>query len=109
MKDIEDVKQWANDRLRLEIGKAMGKEGLYLSFEFLPNYCTDVAAARRAQAKAIELDAERYVKILADVVGVFQWDECEGNLHPEVVAWLLSATPRQISEAAYITIQEAQK
>jgi len=69
-------------------------------------YSTDIKQAREVLAKAVSENAERCVKHLADITGDYiYWDGCEGNMDPEGVAHLLLATPRQISEAAYLTLK----
>ncbi|WP_146753345.1 hypothetical protein [Paenibacillus polymyxa] len=66
---------------------------------------SDPAASLEVQAKAIEVDAERYVKNLANSTGAnVHWDGCEGNMSPTGVAWMVSASPRERAEAAYMTL-----
>lgn len=65
-------------------------------------YCSHWMAAKKAQAKAIEADAERYLDSLYMIVNGYEPEYFEdGN---EIIA-LLQATPRQIAEAAYLTLK----
>ncbi|WP_239645155.1 hypothetical protein [Paenibacillus polymyxa] len=69
----------------------------------LPRYCTDPAASLEVQAKAIELDRVAYVNNLYEACYEFKrdkdsaWDEIN-------IAFLLNASPRQRTEAAYLTL-----
>ncbi|WP_081396514.1 hypothetical protein [Paenibacillus peoriae] len=62
------------------------------AWDHAPNYCADPAASLEVQAKAIEVDAELYVRYLnLYFISDHVWDA----LYPEQVACLLTATPRQ--------------
>ncbi|WP_339245851.1 hypothetical protein NST58_01630 [Paenibacillus sp. FSL R10-2796] len=67
-------------------------------------YCTDPAASLEVQAKAIEVDAQKYVRALQDT----KYAESAANLGLIRVSGLLTASPRERAEAAYITLQGAQ-
>lgn len=115
MKDIEDVKQLSDPLLDREIAKAVGYIPLSNAYDtyhakhgVIPRYASNVSEAREAQAKAIELYPRHYYKNLAEVV-LGTRGMCSANhifLVTKNINKLLQATPRQISEAAYITIQE---
>jgi hypothetical protein len=67
----------------------------------VPNYCTDPAASLEVQIKAIEADHKNYILNLTEIVGA---------QHPTLdlyIAALLTASPRERAEAAYITLQGA--
>jgi hypothetical protein len=69
-----------------------------------PRYCTDPAASLEVQAAAIDKDAEEYVFTLMMIVrGTPHKDK--RMLPPEMAAQLLTATPRQRAEAAYMTLR----
>lgn len=75
-------------------------DGEYHLHSFDP--CTDPAASLEVQAKAIEVDPQGYLYNLATVVNRYEaadiWED------DEIIA-MLSATPRQRAEAAYMTLQ----
>lgn len=72
------------------------------AWEDAPDYCTDPAASLEVQAKAIEVDHESYLFNLMDVVyGGYV------AASSERIAGLLTASPRERAEAAYITLQGA--
>ncbi|MNW11688.1 hypothetical protein D3C71_2091980 [compost metagenome] len=69
--------------------------------------CTSLEDAREAQAKAIERKPREYIENLIRIVvcdlPIYQFgDSYTFNLH--YLSVLLQATPRQISEAAYLTL-----
>ncbi|MEK4882592.1 hypothetical protein [Paenibacillus sp. FSL R5-0908] len=72
-----------------------------------PDYCSDPAASLEVQAKAIEVDASNFINRLAWIVR----DRISGDMewtNNDIVV-LLNASPRERAEAAYITLQGAQK
>ncbi|MGM1023451.1 MAG: hypothetical protein ACQEXV_23695 [Bacillota bacterium] len=74
-------------------------------WDVAPNYCNDAAASLEVQAEAIEADEELYIKNLADSTEAnVHWDGYEGNMSPTGVAWMVSASPRERAEAAYMTL-----
>ncbi|OMD69170.1 hypothetical protein BSK48_16980 [Paenibacillus odorifer] len=68
------------------------------------DYCTDPAASLEVEAKAIEVSADRYVSNLDALVNPEPIQEGWGN---HEIARLLTASPRERAEAAYITLQGA--
>ncbi|ALA41350.1 hypothetical protein ABE82_07375 [Paenibacillus peoriae] len=72
-----------------------------------PDYCNDAAASLEVQAKALERDPKGYIDtligIVLEVTSIYQMgDGYIFNLH--YLSLLLSASPRQRAEAAYITL-----
>lgn len=73
-----------------------------------PSYCTDPAASLEVQAAAVAKDGIRYLHNLSDVV---EPDEVAFQQDGEMIAYtlehtvqLITATPRQRAEAAYMTL-----
>ncbi|WP_342479482.1 hypothetical protein [Paenibacillus sp. FSL F4-0097] len=74
---------------------------------------TDPAASLEVQAKAIEVDAKMYVWNLS----IVKWkdavepEDIDGweSINLEDIGDLLTATPRERAEAAYITLQGARE
>jgi len=133
MKDIEDVKQINDNDLADKIAEAMGWEfddhpaisgtGQWMAeYDYGVYYkedgtfqerlywepCNDWDQAREVQAKVIEVDGVEYVNNLYSVRYGFKRPD-DHRLDELNVTHLLQATPRQISEAAYITIQEVNR
>jgi hypothetical protein len=75
-----------------------------LIWSYAPDYCTDPAASLEVQAKAIEVDAELYVRYLNLL---FCSDHVWDALYPDQISKLLNASHRERAEAAYITLQGA--
>ncbi|MHA6530213.1 hypothetical protein [Paenibacillus sp. BAC0078] len=76
------------------------------------HFCTDPTASLEVQAKAIEVNADEYVQNLA----IVKWGEPDEDVEDTAVwnktmrysiAELLTASPRERAEAAYITLQGA--
>lgn len=72
--------------------------------EFATPYCTDPAASMEVQAAAIAKRKTAYIEILSDIVRADEWEE--GRLGYEGIAKILTATPRQRAEAAYLILRE---
>ncbi|OMD76888.1 hypothetical protein [Paenibacillus odorifer] len=66
----------------------------------MPDYCTDPAASLEVQAKAIEVDSVGYVRNLE----IAKWEKIMAPLARKEVSVLLTASPRERAEAAYITL-----
>ncbi len=88
------------------------KDEVYKAWELSTNYASDPAASLEVQAKAIEVDADEYVQNLA----IVKWGEPDEDVEDTAVwnktmrysiAELLTASPRERAEAAYITLQGA--
>lgn len=97
-----------------EFGVALPTEGLVWN-EYAFPYCTDAAASLEVQAAAVGLDFEGYVINLARVQGTYLMSmdrDSTGCItryaETDVVAELLTATPRERAEAAYITLSSKQ-
>ncbi|MDR0269617.1 hypothetical protein [Paenibacillus sp.] len=113
--NIEDAKKWDDTELDLRIDvDVFGKEEDILrsgwvkfdDFSTYPmRYSTDIKHAREVQAKAIDVDAEGYVCRLINVSGGTIFYTSDGGFDLYGVSTLLQATPREISEAAYLTLQ----
>jgi hypothetical protein len=75
-----------------------------------PFYCTDPAASLEVQTKAIEVDAELYLKTLSAIVYGTTYDKVEEyDLIALIeVKHLLLSSPRERAEAAYMTLQAYQ-
>ncbi|WP_340398006.1 hypothetical protein NST50_14010 [Paenibacillus sp. FSL E2-0202] len=69
-----------------------------------PWFTGDPAASLEVQAKAIEVDAQKYVRALQDT----KYAESAANLGLIRVSGLLTASPRERAEAAYITLNSKQ-
>lgn len=68
----------------------------------LPDYAGDVAASLEVQTAAIKADYKSYILNLTEIVG---------SQHPTLdlyISALLTATPRERAEAAYITLSSKQ-
>lgn len=128
--NIEDIKQLTDNDLSDKLAIAMGwiledhpevnGTGQWMSeYEFGVFYrqdrtmqlratwnpCDNVEQAREAQAKAIVFDADLYIAYLAEIVNL---GKSKKRFNAMDVGLLLLATPRQIAEASYLTLQEAQ-
>ena len=95
------------------IVKPDGRYGMYESSEdeayaqHAPRYCTDPAASLEVEKAAIQKNPYRYPRNLESLM---EWnDDEEGedyirfNYYPNI-SKLLTATPRQRAEAAYMTL-----
>jgi hypothetical protein len=125
--NIEDVKKLSEIELNRKLSVLTGYTDSCMEFvngewskmcltqDVWRGYTHDLETAREAQAKAIKVNANKYVATLYDVMyfdeGVppdptdnFQ----EVTYRGHGVAYMLQATPRQISEASYLTLQEVQ-
>lgn len=79
----------------------------------MPNYCNDPVASLEVQAKDIEVDAVGYVRNLS----VTRWGERIAHMKVEEwtavgiisVSELLTASPRERAEAAYITLSSVKE
>lgn len=82
------------------------------AWEDVPEYCTDPAAAKELQEIAIDADKLKYLNALLSLV----WPDGDiqfglgGSMEVvgyniDATASMLLATPRQISEAAYVTLK----
>ncbi|MEK5417056.1 hypothetical protein [Paenibacillus sp. FSL L8-0708] len=122
---MTQVKEWSNQQLNRALAELMGwtdfKEdghgGMWATApDFLwtnkmPDYCTDPAASLEVQAKAKEVDAKMYVWNLS----IVKWkdavepEEIDGweSINLEDIGDLLTASPRERAEAAYMTLQGA--
>lgn len=120
---MTQVNEWSNQELNRKLAALMGwtefKEDAYggvwaVAPDYrwtnkMPDYCTDVAASLEVQTAAIKTDAKMYVwnlsiikwKDAVDPEDVDGWE----TLNIEDVADLLTASPRERAEAAYITLQ----
>lgn len=81
------------------------------AWEDAPDYCNDPAASLEVQAKAIEVDAELYMNKLAFIKGVnVQYVDGSRNhddgwyIKVSDAALIANASPREMAEAAYITL-----
>jgi len=102
---IEDVKQWNDARLNIALSKEMGwtdNGAPAVYYGLIHKYTDDITAAREVQAKAMEVSADRYVSNLDYVVNPDSTIDVWTN---DAIVKLLQATPRQIAEAAYLTLK----
>lgn len=114
---IEDVKQWCDSELdlRIDVDVCGKKEDTlrsgWIKFNDLSTYpmqySTDIKNAREVQTRATEKDALKYLKHLSAVIGDTSYEKVEEYdlIQLVEVVRLLQATPRQISEAAYLTLK----
>ncbi|WP_405113663.1 hypothetical protein MHH28_07790 [Paenibacillus sp. FSL K6-1217] len=84
-------------------------------WEDAPNYCTDPAASLEVQTAAIADNKLVYLNTLLSMVNPFEDIESAYGGELKVVGYtidgtsaLLTASPRERAEAAYITLQGAQ-
>lgn len=90
--------QWMDE---YEFGVFYKQDGSYQErLEWEP--CDNWEQAREAQAKAMEVSADRYVSNLDYVVNPDSTIDVWTN---DAIVKLLQATPRQIAEAAYLTLK----
>ncbi|WP_340011769.1 hypothetical protein MHI32_01505 [Paenibacillus sp. FSL H7-0690] len=78
------------------------------TWKYVPDYCTDPAASLEVQTAAIKENYIKYVSTLCDILDG-ESDEMSGELSPEAVADMLTASPRERAEAAYITLQDVEQ
>lgn len=73
----------------------------------VPNYCSDIVASQMVQEHAMRGFNQKYLNNLERVIvpGLKGQPECE-NWHTFQVVTLMRATPRQRSEAAYMTLSQ---
>ncbi|KAA9007226.1 hypothetical protein F4V43_01695 [Paenibacillus spiritus] len=70
-----------------------------------PDYCTDPSASQEIEKVACKKQFYWYIQALSKVVGADgYWDS--GALDYEGIKLLLTATPRQMAEAAWMTMRE---
>ncbi|MEK3718938.1 hypothetical protein [Paenibacillus sp. FSL R7-0333] len=121
---MTQVKEWSNKQLDVALAKLCGyeiyAEEFSVSHELVVRYedpsaikglkffspCTDAAASLEVQTKAIEVSADKYVSNLDALVNPELIQEGWGN---HEIARLLTASPREMAEAAYITFQEVKR
>lgn len=126
---MTQVKEWSNQELNRKLAELMGykmhiyDDGTYgllrpdgtsfigryeeidkmVSWLCAPSYCTDPAASLEVQAAACKVHFDWYIQALSKVVGADgYWDS--GALDYKGIKLLLTATPRERSEAAYKTL-----
>ncbi len=100
-----NVKDMTNEHLNIELSKLLGKtekNATQINYGHICDYCTDAVTSSELQEKIIGIDTERYVRNLGGVVSDWKNEKYKWN----TVAKLLTATPRQIAEAAYMTLRE---
>lgn len=122
MTQLQSVQAWSDDELNKAVAsEVMGytvmddyrdhmneyAEQIYYDkkskiSKFSP--CSDVAPSLEVQAKAIKIDGEGYVDNLIAVLDAGQFYTSDG-FDTFGISMLLQATPRQRSEAAYLTIK----
>ncbi|WDM22618.1 hypothetical protein [Paenibacillus polymyxa] len=64
------------------------------------DHCNDPAASLEVQAKALEIDTDTYIRHLGAII----CDRAADHYKNNSIAKLLSASPRQRAEAAYMTL-----
>lgn len=122
--NIEDVKQIDDaqlDRLIFSVTNSYalsnGWDEYHKQYGFIPCYSKYIEAAREAQEKAMSKDFELYIYNLGKVLHIpderfvqvdLGYTSGIQHIYIGAVAHMLQATPRQICEASYITLQEAQ-
>jgi hypothetical protein len=105
------VDTWENGYSMLKKDDVQDTEwlpGINSAWMYVPQYCTDPAASRLVEGTAIEINYLQYIHVLSEIRGGLN-DEISGYYSPETVADLLTATPRERAEAAYITLQGAKR
>jgi hypothetical protein len=130
---MTQVKEWSNQELNRKLAELMGyrvnQENCYFyqlvngagepvvgwyaqnpddAWNMVPDYYTDPAASLEVQAAAIEKDYKAYIHNLYTVV-IYGESEDDGEysaVSVEVAAEMLTASPRERTEAAYITMQQ---
>lgn len=92
------VKEMSDRDLNIALAELMD----YPKNRFVPNYCTDPAASLEVQTKAIEINPREYVRNLQEL----KWECSFSGISMKRIADLLTATPRERAEAAYITLSQ---
>lgn len=106
---MTEVSKMTDQYLNGELAQLMGYPVLP-SVDYLPQYCTDPAASLEVQATAIAKDRNGYIRNLMFVCWRGEKRDY-ANLDDEewvklsAIASLLTATPRQRAEAAYMTLK----
>ncbi|MFC7560574.1 hypothetical protein ACFQY3_18945 [Paenibacillus farraposensis] len=95
-----DMLDMTNQQLNVALAELTG----FPADKLTPNYCNDPAASLEVQAKAIEVDAEGYVNKLTTIVDACIFWSSDCCMDPIGVTWLMTATPRERAEAAYMTL-----
>lgn len=94
---MTQVKEMSNTELNCALAELIN----YPLERLVPNYCTDPAASLEVQTAAIKANESLYLDTLNEVVNkgaaVVKW-----GYH--TVATMLTATPRERAEAAYLTL-----
>lgn len=81
-------------------------------YKFIPDYCGDPAASLEVQTAALNLNAREYERNLAVVTWqeggakLISWDGPRISMSPVGLSKLLTATPRERAEAAYLTLSQ---
>jgi len=74
----------------------------------MPDYCNDATATAELQARAIVVNEFQYIENLAAITQAdTAWGFKDGRMQTQGISWLLTASPRERAEAAYITLQGA--
>lgn len=81
------------------VGKSSSSERIVWR-DNAPDYCTDPAASLEVQAAAIKADYKAYIMHLTEIVKYISAGI------DSYIASLLTATPRQRAEAAYLTLSQ---
>lgn len=92
-----------------EFGMTWPTEGLTWNDYAFP-FCTDPAASLEVQAKAIEVDSDRYFRTLAGHTCKHFKDDnrrAYDSYTSYVVKLMFTASPRERAEVAYITLSQA--
>lgn len=85
-------------------GKIQATSSTYegLMWSYAPDYCSDPAASLEVQAAAIEINPREYVRNLQEL----KWECSFSGISKIKVAELITASPRERAEAAYMTLQD---
>lgn len=126
--NIEDVKKLSEIELNRKLSVLTGYTDSCMEFvngewskmcltqDVWRGYTHDLETAREAQAKAIKVDVYNYVYFLRYIIHLDEkgtqedWDKLNftEKAVTDLLAKTLQATPRQIAEASYLTLQEVQ-
>jgi len=105
---MTQVKEWTKERLNIALSKLMGRTeptAVMVNYDMISKYCEDPAASLEVQAKAIEVSADKYVSNLDGIINPIAM---QNNWRNHEIAHLLTGSPRERAEAAYITLSSKQ-
>lgn len=104
------AKDMTNEHLNIQLSMMLGKTGkdaTQINYGHISDYCVDRNVSFEAQDKALEVSYVKYCEELKKSTTPNKWYWYSHAI--ELAAALLSATPRQRAEAAYMTLREEEQ